>query len=154
MMNRRYDLFKQDHRRGSMPFSIKGCACGHSLPHPADNHPCGCNHGLSNVKDPCKPAVPPKDEGVCSCHEPQEDGQRLLKQIQVVDFALYEVILYLDAYPESSEALDYYHKLMERRRALHTRYEGSCGPITAYGNVSRNSWDWVKGPAPWEYAGS
>ena len=25
-----------------------------------------------------------------------------------------------------------------------------CGPMTMYGNVSRDSWDWVKGPWPWE----
>ena len=36
--------------------------------------------------------------------------QRLMKQIQVYSFAVYDALLYLDAYPESKEALEFYNK--------------------------------------------
>ena len=74
----------------------------------------------------------------------------MLKKLRALDFAVQETVLYLNAYPENSQALDYYHQLLEQRKQLLSAYEKSCGPLTMYGNVSRNSWDWVKGPWPWE----
>ncbi len=68
-----------------------------------------------------------------------------------MDFALYEVVLYLDAYPHSCEALETYHKLKADREALHRAYEANIGPLTAFGNESTTSWDWMKKPFPWEY---
>ena len=82
-------------------------------------------------------------------HE-HNDCQKLLQQIRTVDFALYEVILYLDVYPTSCEALDTYHKLLVRRKALYEEYETNCGPITATGNESHTAWDWIDKPFPWE----
>ena len=73
-----------------------------------------------------------------------------MKQLRAIDFAIQETVLYLNAYPENRQALEYYHQLMEQRKTLMSAYEKSCGPITMYGNTSRNSWDWVKGPWPWE----
>ncbi len=74
-----------------------------------------------------------------------------MDQIRAVDFALYEVVLYLDVYPDSCEALATYHKLKEQRMELHRAYEATVGPITAFGNESTTSWDWMKKPFPWEY---
>ena len=87
---------------------------------------------------PCNP------EGMTNC-------EKLLDQIRAVDFALAELVLYLDAYPHCREALDTYHKLIARRRGLCHQYETSCGPLTAMGNHSTETWDWIEGPFPWEY---
>lgn len=73
-----------------------------------------------------------------------------LKMLRAIDFAIQETVLYLDAYPENQQALDYYHELLEQRKQLLSSHEKNCGPMTMYGNVSRNSWDWVEGPWPWE----
>ena len=73
-----------------------------------------------------------------------------LKRLRAIDFAIQETVLYLDAYPECRQALEYYHKLIEARERLLSSYEKSCGPMTMYGNRSRQSWDWVDGPWPWE----
>lgn len=89
-------------------------------------------------RSPCNP------EDMTNC-------EKLLDQIRAVDFALAEIILYLDAYPNSSDALDAYHKLVARRKGLHAQYETSCGPLTAMGNRSTASWDWIDQPFPWEY---
>lgn len=74
----------------------------------------------------------------------------MLRKIQEVDFSLYETVLYLDAYPDCREALSYYHALVSQRKALMAQYEREVGPISAFGNVSQNSWDWIKSPWPWQ----
>ena len=39
---------------------------------------------------------------------------------------------------------------IDEAEKLLAEYEASFGPITMYGNMSENDWDWVKGPWPWE----
>lgn len=119
---------------------------------------CGCGrrrtdhthlHTAAESRDPRIPSV---EEGCgCGCGQTDGDCAKMKKQLQTVDFALYEVILYLDAYPDSAEALKTYHMLLARREKLAAAYQETCGPLTAWGNVSTASWDWVKGPSPWEY---
>jgi len=77
--------------------------------------------------------------------------QRDLKKLRAIDFAIQETVLYLDAYPDNRQALEYYHKLIEMRTRLLSSYEKTCGPLSIYGNTSRQSWDWVEGPWPWEH---
>ena len=78
------------------------------------------------------------------------NGASLLRKMQEIDFSLYETVLYLDAYPNCREALAYYHALMSQRKALMSQYEREVGPISAFGNQSKSSWDWVKAPWPWQ----
>ena len=78
------------------------------------------------------------------------DTKKLIRELQLVDFAMIETILYLDAYPCSKEALDYYHKLHAERNKLHALLNQSDRPIYAQENVSQTDWNWVKGPWPWE----
>ena len=120
---------------------------------------CGCSrrgrndHAHIRVSaEPRDPRIPSVEEGCgCGCEHNDSDCAKMKKQLQTIDFALYEVILYLDAYPDSAEALNTYHLLLARRKRLAAAYEQTCGPLTAWGNISTASWDWVKGPAPWEY---
>ena len=76
--------------------------------------------------------------------------KQLMQQLREVDFCLVETVLYLDAYPDHPQALEYYHKLLEERKTLAEKYQSSCGPLTAFQNGSCTSWDWVKTPWPWE----
>ena len=75
---------------------------------------------------------------------------KLLRKIQEIDFSLYETVLYLDAYPDCQEALDYYHSLLNSRDTLVAEYEKKYGPLTAFSNMSHSSWDWTKSPWPWQ----
>ncbi len=118
--------------------SAAGCSCSRQ------NH-----HHTQAAVPQAIPSV--RGEG-CGCEDRSHDCSKILKQLRTVDFALYEVILYLDAYPDHCDAMELYHKLLQRRHDLIVSYEASCGPLTAYGNVSQTSWDWVKAPAPWEYS--
>ena len=85
----------------------------------------------------------------CSCGNGSEDHD-LLQKIREIDFAIYEVVLYLDAYPHSSEALAHYRTLIKTRMALLDEYQSKVGPITMFGNTSEKSWDWAATPWPWE----
>ena len=77
--------------------------------------------------------------------------KQMLRELQAIDFSMVETVLYLDAYPESSEALAHYHKLHEERQRLLSRMaSANCPPVTAMDSHSRTAWNWVDGPWPWE----
>ena len=76
----------------------------------------------------------------------------LARQLDAVEFALTETVLYLDAYPENRRALEFYQALLAERTRLLEQYEKTVGPLTAYGNRSATTWDWVNTPWPWETA--
>ena len=76
------------------------------------------------------------------------DGAKLA--LQKLEFAINDVVLYLDAYPDSAPALAYYRKLIEERNALREAIKTDCGPMTIYENTSCDGWTWVDGPWPWQ----
>ncbi len=110
-----------------------GCESNHAHSAHSSDGGCGCNHSDGESRGN------------------RRDCDKLMQQIRAVDFALYEVILYLDVYPHSCDALETYHKLLADSKALHRAYESTVGPITAFGNESTTAWDWMKKPFPWEY---
>lgn len=88
--------------------------------------------------------------GFCNTCPSGASADKLLKRIQEIDFSIYETVLYLDVYPDCREALAYYHSLLDARETLISEYEHRVGPLTMLGNKSAESWDWVKGPWPWQ----
>lgn len=86
----------------------------------------------------------------CGCNS-HNDADALMAELRALEFALDEVVLYLDAYPCDQAALDFYHHLLERRAPLVEQYQAEVGPLTPLGNQSRTSWDWIDKPFPWEY---
>ena len=87
----------------------------------------------------------------CGCDgNERNDVRKLIRELQLIDFSLIETILYLDAYPCSTEALDYYHKLLCEKKKIETLLADSGYPIVAQGNTSKTEWTWTKGPWPWE----
>ena len=80
----------------------------------------------------------------------QSRCKSLLRELQLLDFSIYDTVLYLDAYPDSKEALEYYKTLLQERRSLAEQYEENCGPLTNCGVRNSAVWDWTKLPWPWE----
>ena len=117
-----------------------GCSLCGGRATPRTGNGCGCGHTAAA-----------RERSGCGCEGGRDDCHRLLEQIRAVDFALYETVLYLDVYPRSCEALETYRKLRAQSEALHAEYEASCGPLTAFGNKSDTSWDWMSKPFPWDY---
>ncbi len=77
----------------------------------------------------------------------------LLEQIQSLCFVKTELELYLDTHPMCKTAIDYYHQTIAELKRLIEEYENTAGPLNAGGNVSTESWDWIKGPWPWQQPG-
>lgn len=76
--------------------------------------------------------------------------KNLLYRLQVLDFSIVDTALYLDAYPDSKEALKYYQQLIGERTQLTQALAERCqAPVTNFEN-SGNAWNWVNGPWPWD----
>ncbi len=79
------------------------------------------------------------------------DCKAMMRRLQVVEFTLYDTLLYLDIYPECTEALAYYNKLLEERDALRRSLARKCKrPMTAFEHTSTDGWDWTSSPWPWD----
>ena len=72
-----------------------------------------------------------------------------MKRLRMLDFSIVDVNLYLDAYPESTTALEYYRKLIAERERLCAAINVECGPITARDGAISGKWKWTDGPWPW-----
>ena len=83
-------------------------------------------------------------------HITDKEAKKLIRELQLLDFSLIDTILYLDAYPCSSEALEHYHKLLTEKKKVEELLEQSGYPITAKNNISTSVWEWTDGPWPWE----
>lgn len=77
----------------------------------------------------------------------ENSKNRLLKELQTYSFAAYEALLYLDAYPESKEALCYYNKFKRLENQVRNEYEVKYGPLTMPNEAQ--TWEWNKGKWPW-----
>ena len=74
--------------------------------------------------------------------------QRMLRTLQTYSFMVYDTLLYLDAYPDSKEALMNYNKYKKLEARAKMEYEAKYGPITA--PLECDSWGWTNGPWPWQ----
>ncbi len=76
----------------------------------------------------------------------------LLRRIHAVDFALVELNLFLDTHPCNQAALQQFHAYQAQRTALIEAYEAQFGPYeVTVDRVQGDTFNWVKGPWPWEY---
>ncbi|MBQ8697370.1 MAG: spore coat protein CotJB, partial [Clostridia bacterium] len=73
------------------------------------------------------------------------DKKELLHDVQRASFALVDANLYLDAYPDCEEALNYFSAKKAEHMAARTVYEENCGPLTVT-SCENESWQWVKTP--------
>lgn len=80
----------------------------------------------------------------------RKDCRALTARLARLDFAILELALYLDSYPDNADALDYYGKLVAERKEAAAAYEAACGPITVYDNKNPALWEWGQRPWPWQ----
>lgn len=74
----------------------------------------------------------------------------LLRRIQMYDFMLYEMILFLDTHPGCSDALELFRKYKALRDKAYAEYAAEFGPIISEQAASGDRWTWTDGPWPWE----
>ncbi|MEE1279373.1 MAG: spore coat protein CotJB [Oscillospiraceae bacterium] len=78
------------------------------------------------------------------------DRQKMLKRVQMFDFILDELNLYLDTHPTDQNALDYFAQYQYLKNDAANQYEARFGPLRAEDFVGSDKFTWIKGPWPWE----
>ena len=73
---------------------------------------------------------------------------RLMRQLQIYSFAVYDARLYLDSHPQSKSALEFYNKYKRLEQNAMAEYEARYGKIALDGQ--EGSWQWIEGPWPWQ----
>ncbi len=75
----------------------------------------------------------------------------LLEELQVVDFVLVELTLYLDTHPQDLQAIEQFNQYAKLRKQVAKQFEVQFGPLLQYGHsYSRHPWDWKEAPWPWQ----
>lgn len=79
------------------------------------------------------------------------DRNRLLRQIQEVEFAALELQLFLDTHPCDQRALMEYNGYANQLLMLKQQYEMLYGPLLNFGfSPNHGGWRWLDSPWPWE----
>ena len=78
------------------------------------------------------------------------EKQRMMKRVQMFDFILDELNLYLDTHPNDKNALDYFTQYQYLKNDAVNQYEARFGPLRAEDSMGEDYFDWIKGPWPWE----
>lgn len=78
-----------------------------------------------------------------------DNREKLLKQIQELDFAVYELNLYLDTHPDDKKMLGYFKEFVVKSKELKHEYNEKYGPLMAADNTA-DTWEWISNPWPWD----
>lgn len=82
---------------------------------------------------------------------PKTDKQKKLYSILAYDFAMNDLNLYLDNYPNNSAYINLYNEYRKAKEALENEYEKLYGPLNLDSNsLEGTSWKWINMPWPWE----
>lgn len=83
-------------------------------------------------------------------------GERdsLLLNIQILQFALNDLNIYLDLYPKDKECINLFNKYNSELQKYKNAFENKYGPITVDGIKYQNEFTWIKNPWPWDKGGS
>lgn len=74
-----------------------------------------------------------------------------LTELQVMAFAIQELVLYLDTHREDLEALELYRTYQKMYEKAKDAYEKMCGPLN-HMSAGEGEYRWLNDPWPWEYA--
>ena len=76
--------------------------------------------------------------------------EELMRAVRRYDFALYDLMLYLDTHPRCPEGRRLFAEYKAKRKAAVKAYVAEFGPINALQADTDTRWDWGCGPQPWE----
>lgn len=79
-----------------------------------------------------------------------EDKECMLKELQALDFKLYDLQLYLDTHPFDEDALCLYQDTADEAADKREEYESKYGPLTPENAATECEWLWINSPWPWE----
>jgi spore coat protein JB len=74
----------------------------------------------------------------------------MLLDIQKLQFAIYDLALFLDTHPNDPVALYRHNMFTEQLMQLRNAYEARYGILSIMGNESGDTWRYINSPWPWE----
>ena len=77
----------------------------------------------------------------------------LLKEVQALDFALFDASLFLNVNTDNKKALKYYNHYQKLAADARNKFQRKYGPLTHHTDGDMDSWRWAEGPWPWEFEG-
>lgn len=80
------------------------------------------------------------------------DKATLKRQIYELDFALHELVLFLDSHPTNRRAMELMREYREKRAKLVDAYEQRFGKyiVTVKDVPMSERWEWLDSPWPWD----
>jgi len=78
------------------------------------------------------------------------EREDMLLQIMEYTFAMIDINLYLDVYPNDKDALKLFNTYLNNKKELVNMYEEKYGPLTIDSDFQKNNWLWDNSPWPWE----
>ena len=80
------------------------------------------------------------------------DKAMLKKQIYELDFALHELVLFLDSHPTNRRAMELMREYREKRSKLIAEYEQKFGKyiVTVRDVPMSGRWEWLDSPWTWD----
>ena len=78
------------------------------------------------------------------------EREDLIMQIDEQRFAIIEMNLYLDIYPNDKNALNKFNNYLRKEKELINLYESKYGPMTISSPVQTDNWLWNNSPWPGE----
>lgn len=81
------------------------------------------------------------------------ERQRLMRKIQMYDFACDDIALYLDTHPTDQTALSQYAQYVKIYKQSMDEYNRKYGPLQQEDYNGSPMWKWIESPWPWDYEG-
>ncbi len=74
------------------------------------------------------------------------------KKIYEYDFAIHELVLFLDSHPTNRKALELIREYKQRRAKLVEEFEARFGAFVVNPSdaPATDCWEWIKSPWPWD----
>lgn len=83
--------------------------------------------------------------------QPMNEQAEMLTNIDSLGFAMVDLNLYLDVFPDDRNALDLFNKYREQKEKLLAQYENKFGPMVITSDaLNMYPWAWDNKPWPWE----
>lgn len=76
----------------------------------------------------------------------------LLQKITAWDFYIIDLHLYLNTHPDDLEAIMHYNECVMQVKELREEYSRLYGMLLANNSISKQPWQWIENPWPWQQA--
>ena len=77
---------------------------------------------------------------------------QLKRKIHALDFAIHELVLFLDTHPKNRKAMELLKEYRMKRKECIALFEEKYGPyiVTPADAPANACWEWLESPWPWE----